>query len=91
MNGITSFQLCLPMQTSRGEGAPELVIDFKRYFTLPTGELYRWIALGETRRRCRLRSPYMEHLSSRFAYFLSRVALPEDYRSEPGVVRRQPV
>ena len=72
----------------QGEGINELVVDFKRYFTVPTDELYRRIAEGETQRRCRLNSPYLEHLSSRFAYFLSRVALPEDYQSEPGVVRR---
>jgi hypothetical protein len=66
------------------EGLPELGIDFKRYFTLPTDELYRRIEMGEARRRCVLASPYLEHLSSRFAYFMSRVALPEDHFSEPG-------
>jgi hypothetical protein len=64
------------------EGLPELALDFKRYFTLPTEEVYRRTELGEARRRCVLVSPYLEHLSSRFAYYLSRVALPEDYVSE---------
>jgi hypothetical protein len=64
------------------EGLPELALDFKRYFTLPTEEIYRRIELGEARRRCVLISPYLEHLSSRFAYYLSRVALPEDHASE---------
>lgn len=64
------------------EGLPELTIDFKRYFTVPTAELYRRIELNEARRRCVLLSPYLEHLSSRFAYFLSRVALPSDHASE---------
>jgi hypothetical protein len=66
----------------RNEGLPELAIDFKRCFTLPTDELYRRIELGEAQRRCVLVSPYLEHLSSRFAYFLSRVALPSDHASE---------
>ena len=66
------------------EGLPELAIDFKRYFTLPTEEIYKRIEIGEARRRCLLVSPYLEHLSSRFAHFLSRVALPEDHFSEPG-------
>ena len=66
----------------------ELVIDFKRYFTVPTDELYVRIKYGETKRRCRLVHPYLEHLSSRFAFFQSRVALPEDHESEPGVVKR---
>jgi len=66
------------------QGLPELGIDFKRYFTIPTEEIYKRIELGEARRRCVLVSPYLEHLSSRFAYFLSRVTLPEDHFSEPA-------
>ena len=63
------------------EGTPELCIDFKRYFTIPTGELYLQLTL-EARRRCRLNSPYVRHLSSRFYNFQSRVALPEEHFSE---------
>jgi hypothetical protein len=63
------------------EGLPELGIDFKRYFTIPTDEVYRRIELGEAQRRCILSSPYLEHFSSRFAYFLSRIALPSDHAS----------
>ena len=70
------------------EDIPELAIDFKRIFTVPTDELYFRIAKGETRRRCRLLSPYLEHLSSRFAYYHSRIALPEEHYSEPEIVRR---
>ena len=71
---------CDPKQ----EDLPELAIDFKRYFTVPTDELYWRIDAGQTRRRCLMASPYLEHLSTRFAYFLSRVALPEDHFSEQG-------
>jgi hypothetical protein len=63
-------------------GLVELVIDFKRYFTIPTREVYRRIERGEAKRRCVLVSPYLEHLTSRFAYFLSRVALPSDHASD---------
>lgn len=63
-------------------GMPELGIDFKRYFTLPTAEVYRRIELGEARRRSVLMSPYVEHVSCRFAYYLSRIALPSDHVSE---------
>ncbi len=66
------------------EGLPELAIDFKRCLTLPAEEVYRRIEIGEAKRRRVLSSPYLEHLSSRFAYYLSRVALPEDHISEPG-------
>jgi len=65
-------------------GLPELGIDFKRVFTLPTDELYLRIELGEAKRRSVLQSPYLEHLSERLAHFNSRVALPEDHFSEPG-------
>ena len=82
-----SIEKCHDLQSDE-EKIGELVIDFKRYFTVPTDELYVRIMFGETRRRCRLIHPYLEHLSSRFAYFQSRVALPEDHLSEPGSVKR---
>ncbi len=82
-----SIEKCHDLQED-DEKIGELVIDFKRYFTVPTDELYVRIKYGETKRRCRLVHPYLEHLSSRFAFFQSRVALPEDHESEPGVVKR---
>lgn len=69
------------------EGLPETAIDFKRYFSMPTDEVYRRVEIGEARRRCVLVSPYMQHLCARFANYLSRVALPEDHFSEPPVKR----
>jgi hypothetical protein len=68
-------------------GLPETGIDFKRYFSIPTDELYKRIEIGEAKRRCILVSPYLEHLSNRFAHFLSRIALPEDHFSEPADLR----
>lgn len=66
----------------QGQGLPELGVDFKRYFTIPSPEVYHKISLGQVKRRCCLVSPYLEHFSSRFVTFLSRIALPEDYESE---------
>lgn len=66
----------------RLQGLPELAVDFKRYFTIPTEEVYIQLKSG-TQRRCRLRTPYVEHLSSRFYSFQSRVALPSPHSSEP--------
>lgn len=66
------------------EGLEELAIDFKQYFSVPTDELYRRIELEEARRRTVLASPYLEHLSVRFAHFLCRIALPNPHSSEPG-------
>ena len=65
-----------------GEGLPELGADFKQYFTIPAEEVYRRIEIGQSRRRCILCTPYVEHLSGRFAYFIGRVALPRDHTSE---------
>lgn len=64
------------------EGLPELGIDFKRYFTLPTEEVYKRLERS-AQRRCRLTSPYLEHLSTRFCYYQFRVALPLEHQSLP--------
>jgi hypothetical protein len=61
-----------------GQGLPSLGIDFKRYFTIRTDELYARLEV-EARRRCYLHSAYGDHLSVRFSYFQMRVALPEEY------------
>lgn len=66
---------------ARASGVPELGIDFKRYFTLTAAEPYARLTDGTAERRCRLTSPYLEHLSTRFCYFQFRVALPEPHRS----------
>ncbi len=75
------LQAILPGSDRLNEGLPEFVIDFKRYFTVPTDEVYHRIAVGETQRRCALVSPYLEHLAHRFASYLSRVGLPTDHAS----------
>ena len=62
-------------------GLPPLGIDFKRYFTVPTDELYSQVN-SSAKRRCHLNSPYLEHFGKRFADFLSRVALPKDHEIE---------
>lgn len=64
-----------------GEGLQELGLDFKRFFTVPTDELYWQIESGVCRRRTVLEAPYRDHLSHRFACFLSRIGLPIDYWS----------
>ncbi len=56
-----------------------LGIDFKRYFTIPTDELYRRAELGQVLRRGRLLSPFAEHLASRFFFFQSRIATPRNH------------
>ncbi len=62
-----------------GAGLPALGIDFKRCFTLPTGDLYEQIHASAFSRHARLSTPYAEHLNSRFGFFISRIALPLDH------------
>jgi len=66
-----------------GNGLPELCIDFKTYVGIPAELFYDEINRGVCQRRGRLISPYLEHLAQRFSAYLSRVALPEIYRSQP--------
>jgi hypothetical protein len=61
-----------------GEGLPAMVVDFKRYFTLPTDEVYGRLRI-DTRRRCLLNGCYAQHLAHRFYSFHSRVAIPVDH------------
>lgn len=75
------LQKVLSGDDALGEGIGELIIDFKRYFTVPAGEVYFQLERG-AKRRCRLVSPYRDHLSSRFSNFLSRIALPSDHQSD---------
>jgi hypothetical protein len=68
-----------------GVGFPSLVLDFKRYFTIPPEELRRRCALtgttpGRAHRRSVLASPYLEDVSTRFHHFQARVALPDEMR-----------
>lgn len=68
-------------QDATGAGLPELGLNFKRYFTIPTAEVYRQLEINIAQRRCRLISPYLEHLSDRYGNYLTRIALPEDHAS----------
>lgn len=73
-------------QDSAGRGLPEMVIDFKRYFTIPTEEVYRQLREKSSDcpgRRCRLVAPFKEHLQNRVCFYQSRVGLPLDHMSEP--------
>ncbi len=56
---------------------PDLIADFRRIFTMPPSELYKQIKNGGVKRMCVLNVPYKEHLQTRFAYYLQRIALPD--------------
>ncbi|MDX2043098.1 MAG: hypothetical protein SF097_17900 [Acidobacteriota bacterium] len=78
------FQKVKPEEDLLGEGLPELGADFKRYFAMPTEEVYERLK-SEAQRRCTFASPYLEHFCTRFAYYQFRIALPEDHFSEPVI------
>ena len=55
-------------------GIPDLVIDFKQYYTIPTYILYKFYKnhfVGS------LKPLFRENLSHRFAFYLSRIGLPD--------------
>lgn len=52
---------------------PNLVIDFKHFFTVSTEYLYNNL----DKRVCTLGDLYREKVSQRFAYFISRIGLPD--------------
>lgn len=54
---------------------PELTLDFKHFFTIPRAVIYR--EKYEAHYVCSLDDLFREHLSSRFANYLSRIGLPE--------------
>lgn len=66
------------LDDATGAGIPALCFDFRHYVTVPTDELYERLKQGG-RRRCRLLSPYLEHLSNRFGHYLGRIGLPRDH------------
>jgi len=79
------FQKVEPDLDAKSEGLSEMVSDFKRYFTVPTEDLYRHLEgvgiYSGFMRRTHLKSPYCEHFSTRFSNYLCRVALPEPHLS----------
>jgi hypothetical protein len=75
------FEKAAATQDALGQGLPALGADFKRYFTVPTDELYAQLGSG-ARRRTQLNSTYVEHFGQRFAAYLSRVALPREHQVE---------
>lgn len=75
------LRMVSPEEDLKGEGLPILAVDFRLYFTIRTEEVYRRLA-HDTMRRCRLLTPYGEHLADRFSYYLARVALPLDHAAD---------
>ena len=69
----------LPDQDANGAGLPPLAVDFRLYFSIRTDELYERLRLRLTTKRCRLQTPYAEHLAHRFYNYQSRVPLGKEH------------
>jgi hypothetical protein len=54
---------------------PELVLDFKHYFTIPRDTLY--LERFQKTYRATIEVLFREHVSHRFAHYLSRIGLPD--------------
>ena len=52
---------------------PELIIDFKHFFTISKKELYNQIG----NRLCSLDDLFKEKINQRFSFYISRIGLPE--------------
>lgn len=66
-------------QDLKGVGIDALVISFHRSFSVSTKDLLERIKTAQTDRRAIMNSPYFEHLSDRFTYYVGRVGLPADH------------
>jgi hypothetical protein len=78
-HGEDRYHMLAPVSADHeklGLGMPQLVADFRLFFTTPPAEILRQIEIGTLQRRCMLATPYKEHFQSRFGFYLQRVALP---------------
>lgn len=76
------FLQSIPVECdASGHGVPELVLDFRRTFSIGTEELLRQFNSGVATRRAQLVSPYLEHVAIRFFSYHARVALPSQHES----------
>jgi hypothetical protein len=66
-------------QDALGIGLPALAVDFRLYFSIRTDELYERLRLKLTKKRCRLQTPYAEHLAHRFHSYQSRIPLAKEH------------
>lgn len=60
-------------------GIPELAIDFKQFFTVGRDKFYQ---VYRQKYKASLKDLFREHVSIRFAQFLSRIGLPEIKKEE---------
>ncbi len=65
-----------------GLGIPNLVVDFKNYYTIPTAVIYKFYKQHYV---ASLNPLFKENLSHRFAFYLSRIGLPGPKEAESKI------
>jgi hypothetical protein len=69
-----------PEYDNLGTGLPDLLVDFKRYFTVPASEITRQCKLSGTvkaSRRCRLNDMWREDFRHRALAYMGRIGVPD--------------
>jgi hypothetical protein len=69
-------------QDALAAGLSALAVDFRLYFSIRTDEVYERLKLRLTKKRCRLQTPYAEHLAHRFHAYQSRIPLAKEHTAE---------
>jgi hypothetical protein len=85
-NSHPRFHYLRALPVEVGMSGEELIgpfyLDFRRIFTVHYSEMIAQFNEGSAKRVVELLPPYREHLAFRYAYYLSRVALPVDHYLE---------
>ncbi|MEA5618444.1 hypothetical protein VB711_11425 [Cronbergia sp. UHCC 0137] len=79
------FEKILKECDSLAEGLPELIVDFKKIFSIEAEFLYNQINIDKVQRRTVLVSPYLEDVAQRYYSYQGRVALPAPHESEKSI------
>ena len=64
--------------TGSGYQIEEFYVDFKRLFALPAEYVVHESEAGKITRLSVLKSPWIQHLTHRFTFFLGRIGLPDN-------------
>ncbi|MDR3292073.1 MAG: hypothetical protein LBT10_08010 [Methanobrevibacter sp.] len=78
-NNNVRYHLLKEFEINDSLKVPELIVDFKHYFTIYRDELYSKV---NTNYFASLDPLFREQLSQRFAYYLSRIGLPNKTNNE---------
>lgn len=81
-NNSDRYQYLDAIPVSGGPSREPMVVDFKKYFSVRTAELYRQLRSEvdpALQRRAILLTPWREHFQARFTSHLGRIGLPREH------------